>query len=61
MSKSEAVNKWDLNRIVFIGRIWDEYMRMFGLVKEELVGRKILDCCWGMFLYGSIQSTWNGC
>jgi hypothetical protein len=44
MSHMESVNKWDLNRIVFIGRVWDEYSRMFDLTQEELVGRKVLDC-----------------
>lgn len=44
MSKVESTNKWDLNRIVFIGRVYDEYMRMFDLTQEELLGLKILDC-----------------
>jgi|HigsolmetaAR204D_1030405.scaffolds.fasta_scaffold06568_2 hypothetical protein len=44
MSKVKTKNKWDLNHIVFIGRIRDEYMRMFDLAEEELVGQKVLDC-----------------
>ncbi|BDG37230.1 SAM-dependent methyltransferase [Saccharococcus caldoxylosilyticus] len=56
MSKSEAVNKWDLNRIVFIGRTWDEYMRMFGLVKEDLVRRKILDCPAGACSFTAVSN-----
>ncbi|MDQ0193025.1 SAM-dependent methyltransferase [Paenibacillus wynnii] len=36
--------KLDLDRIVFIGRTFDEYMRMFDLLPEELAGRRILDC-----------------
>jgi len=41
---SEAEIKLDLSRIVFIGRTFDEYMSMFNLTQEDLVGRKILDC-----------------
>lgn len=44
MSKAEASNKLDLSRIVFIGRTFDEYLLMFNLSKDELLGRKILDC-----------------
>lgn len=56
MSKVESVNKWDLNRIVFIGRTWDEYMRMFGLTKEDLVGRKILDCPAGACSFTAVSN-----
>ncbi|MRN52608.1 SAM-dependent methyltransferase [Paenibacillus monticola] len=41
---SGAETKLDLERIVFIGRTFEEYMRMFKLEREELVGRRILDC-----------------
>ncbi|OKP82492.1 SAM-dependent methyltransferase [Paenibacillus sp. P32E] len=37
-------NKLDLERIVFIGRTFEEYLRMFDLQREELMGRSILDC-----------------
>jgi uncharacterized protein (TIGR02246 family) len=33
-----------LSRIVFIGRSYQEYMKMFDLKEEELRGIKILDC-----------------
>ncbi|MEK5029146.1 SAM-dependent methyltransferase [Paenibacillus sp. FSL M7-1046] len=36
--------KLDLQRIVVIGRTFEEYLRMFNLQREELAGRKILDC-----------------
>ncbi|MTV50834.1 SAM-dependent methyltransferase [Heliobacillus mobilis] len=42
MSMTEG--KLDISCIVFIGRTFDEYMRMFNLTKEELLGKKILDC-----------------
>lgn len=40
----ESSHSWDLDRIVFIGRVWDEYMQMFHLVEADLAGRRILDC-----------------
>ena len=43
MNKMSGV-KLDLERIVFIGRTFDEYMRMFALQPEELHGRSFLDC-----------------
>ena len=44
MSQVEKSVGLDLSRIVFIGRTWEEYLLMFNLSKEELVGRKVLDC-----------------
>ncbi len=44
MSKVEQSTKLDLERIVFIGRTFEEYLDMFSLSKEELQGKKILDC-----------------
>ena len=34
----------DLNRIVFIGRTFEEYMKMFALDRSEILGKRILDC-----------------
>ncbi|MCL6605471.1 MAG: class I SAM-dependent methyltransferase [Paenibacillus sp.] len=42
MSSEEV--KLDLDRIVFLGRTFDEYMSMFDLKERELADRKILDC-----------------
>lgn len=36
--------KLDVDSIVFIGRTFDEYVKMFGLDMEYLKGKKILDC-----------------
>lgn len=36
--------KLDLERIVFIGRTFEEYLDMFSLSAESLKGKKILDC-----------------
>ncbi|MBV7508650.1 SAM-dependent methyltransferase [Bacillus sp. sid0103] len=44
MSIVEQSTKLDLERIVFIGRTFEEYFDMFSLSKEELEGKKILDC-----------------
>ncbi|MGP7819461.1 SAM-dependent methyltransferase [Niallia sp. 01092] len=40
MSKSGL----DLERIIFIGRTYEEYLHMFSLSSLELNGKKILDC-----------------
>lgn len=40
-TSDESLN---LDRIVFIGRTFEEYMLMFDLSTEDLIGRKILDC-----------------
>ena len=44
MSRAEQSTKLDLERIVFIGRTFEEYLDMFFLLEEELKGKKILDC-----------------
>ncbi|WP_062052102.1 hypothetical protein [Bacillus sp. JCM 19034] len=44
MSIDEKSTKLDLERIVFIGRTFEEYVEMFSLSEEELQGKKILDC-----------------
>ena len=44
MSRVEQSAKLDLERIVFIGRTFEEYMDMFALSIKELEGKKILDC-----------------
>jgi hypothetical protein len=44
LSRVEQSTKLDLERIVFIGRTFEEYLDMFSLSEEELKGKKILDC-----------------
>lgn len=44
MSRVEKNTKLDLERIVFIGRTFKEYLDMFSLSLAELKGKKILDC-----------------
>jgi predicted SAM-dependent methyltransferase len=38
------VAKMDLERIVFIGRTFEEYLQMFNLSPEQIIGKSILDC-----------------
>lgn len=42
--KRQGKTKLELNRVVFIGRTYEEYMQMFDLQAKELAGKKILDC-----------------
>ncbi|MBW8348500.1 class I SAM-dependent methyltransferase [Bacillus sp. IITD106] len=44
MSKVEHNPKLDIERIVFIGRSFEEYLDMFSLSIESLNGKRILDC-----------------
>lgn len=39
--------KLDINRIVFIGRTFEEYIKMFDLSPENLENMKVLDCAGG--------------
>ncbi|SMF92328.1 hypothetical protein SAMN05661091_5773 [Paenibacillus uliginis N3/975] len=38
------ITKLELERVVFIGRTFEEYMRMFDLELDQLTGLNILDC-----------------
>ncbi|MEC0089707.1 class I SAM-dependent methyltransferase [Paenibacillus macquariensis] len=44
MSRAEQRTKLEIERIVFIGRSYKEYLDMFSLSEDELKGKKILDC-----------------
>ncbi|QGH36692.1 SAM-dependent methyltransferase [Gracilibacillus salitolerans] len=44
MSRTDSNKKLDLNRIIFIGRTFQEYLNMFSLSIDELKGKRILDC-----------------
>ncbi|MBB6446317.1 SAM-dependent methyltransferase [Bacillus benzoevorans] len=44
MSAAEQRTKLELERIIFIGRTYEEYLSMFSLSFDELKGKKILDC-----------------
>lgn len=44
MHRIEQGLKLDIDRIVFIGRTFEEYLDMFSLSVESLKGKKILDC-----------------
>ncbi|MGF7047475.1 hypothetical protein J2T13_001980 [Paenibacillus sp. DS2015] len=49
----------NLSRVVFIGRTFDEYLKIFNLTREELAGRKILDCPAGACSFTAIANQ-NG-
>jgi hypothetical protein len=55
MSRRAEV-KLELSNIVFIGRTFNEYMAMFDLTKEELTGRRILDCPAGACSFTAIAN-----
>jgi len=44
MSRAEQRTKLEIERIVFIGRSYKEYLDIFSLSEDELKGKKILDC-----------------
>jgi len=46
----------ELERIVFIGRTFEEYLDMFSLTPDELKGRTILDCPAGACSFTAIGS-----
>ena len=57
LSSEKKSTKLDLERIIFIGRTFDEYMRMFSLSVEELRGNKILDCPGGACSFTAIGTS----
>jgi hypothetical protein len=44
LSKVETSTKLDIDRIIFIGRTFEEYLDMFSFSVDELKGKRILDC-----------------
>lgn len=54
MSQVESSSKLDLERIVFIGRTFDEYMAMFSLSVDELKSKTILDCPAGACSFSAV-------
>ena len=44
MSQNEPGAGLDLERIVFLGRTWEEYLLMFALSPEDMARRAVLDC-----------------
>lgn len=58
--QEEHAGHAELERIVFIGRTFEEYMRMFALTEEELSGRRILDCPGGACSFTAVAHRF-GC
>lgn len=48
--------KQELERVIFVGRTFEEYMRMFDLREEELHGLSILDCPAGACSFTAVGS-----
>ncbi|AWV33164.1 SAM-dependent methyltransferase [Paenibacillus odorifer] len=57
---SGAKGKLDLERIVFIGRTYEEYIRMFDLLESDLIGQRILDCPAGACSFTAIANQLGG-
>lgn len=53
---SGAEGKLELERIVFIGRTYEEYLQMFNLKEADLVGGRILDCPAGACSFTAISN-----
>ncbi|SDW24313.1 methyltransferase domain-containing protein [Paenibacillus sp. CF384] len=50
----------DLERIIFIGRTFEEYSDIFNLTKEDLMDKKILDCPSGACSFTAIANQLGG-
>lgn len=57
MSREQGKMSLELDRIVFIGRTYSEYMAMFDLHEDELKGRSILDCPAGACSFTAYASS----
>ncbi len=44
MSRGRARTKLDIDKVIFIGRTYEEYMDMFLLSEADLKDKKVLDC-----------------
>ncbi|MEK4350115.1 SAM-dependent methyltransferase [Paenibacillus sp. FSL R5-0475] len=53
---SGVEGKLELERIVFIGRTFEEYLQMFKLKEADLIGRRILDCPAGACSFTAISN-----
>ncbi|SFG62183.1 hypothetical protein SAMN05216353_1657 [Halobacillus alkaliphilus] len=56
MSRVETRTKLDLEKVIFIGRTYEEYMDMYLLSEEDLKGKKVLDCPSGACSFPAIGS-----
>ncbi|MDM5187946.1 methyltransferase domain-containing protein [Bacillus sp. DX4.1] len=52
--------KLDINRVVFIGRTYEEYKSMFRLQGEEIKQNKILDCPSGACSFTAVSNQQGG-
>lgn len=59
MNIDEQNGKLDLDRVVFIGRSFEEYMNIFSLSLEQMQGKKILDCPSGACSFTAIANQFG--
>ncbi|QLG40630.1 MULTISPECIES: SAM-dependent methyltransferase [unclassified Paenibacillus] len=62
MSRDEQKSRvagLELAQIIFIGRTFEEYMKMFNLTVEEIKGKSILDCPGGACSFSSHSRKWG--
>lgn len=57
MGKAGRRIKLDLERVIFIGRTFEEYSDMFSLSQEQLKGKRILDCPAGACSFTAVGSS----
>ncbi|SFS42329.1 hypothetical protein SAMN04488601_101525 [Paenibacillus sp. 453mf] len=56
----QSGSRMDLDRIVFIGRSYEEYEYMFHLSKEDIVTKSILDCPGGACSFTAVANKHGG-
>ncbi|RAW12675.1 SAM-dependent methyltransferase [Paenibacillus taichungensis] len=62
MSRDEQKSRvagLELAQIIFIGRTFEEYMKMFNLTVEDIKGKSILDCPGGACSFSSQSREWG--
>ncbi|MDN8588925.1 SAM-dependent methyltransferase [Paenibacillus sp. 11B] len=62
MSRDEQKSRaagLELAQIIFIGRTFEEYMKMFNLTVDEIKGKSILDCPGGACSFSSHAREWG--
>jgi hypothetical protein len=46
----------ELDRFVFLGRTWEEYLLIFNLKEEQLIGKRVLDCPGGACSFTAVAN-----
>lgn len=48
--------KLELDRFVFLGRTWEEYLLIFNVKEEQLMGKRVLDCPGGACAFTAVAN-----